>query len=138
MTTDLLPSLLSIDAAAPNGFSDHVAVTVALVPRSAHPPPVNTWRADLAFLSNTVLRESLERDILLLAHEALARSDSALVSGWHSIKQEFVRRVKHYTTVHREATGTGADEWAAISAVETAVEALASGAGNPAELQRAA
>jgi exonuclease III len=36
--TDLLPSLLSIDSAAPNGFSNHVAVTVALVPRSARPP----------------------------------------------------------------------------------------------------
>jgi hypothetical protein len=79
--THLLPSLLSIDTAAPNGFSDHVAVTVALVPRSARLPPVNTWRADLAFLSNTDLRESLERDIVLLAHEALSRSDAALVSG---------------------------------------------------------
>jgi hypothetical protein len=35
--TDLLPSMLSIDTAAPNGFGDHVAVTVALVPRSARP-----------------------------------------------------------------------------------------------------
>jgi hypothetical protein len=46
--------------------------------------------------------------------------------------------MKHFTAVHCEATGTGTDEWAAISAVETAVEALASRGGNPAELQRAA
>jgi hypothetical protein len=36
--TDLMPSLLSIDTAAPNGFSDHVAVTVARAPRSVRPP----------------------------------------------------------------------------------------------------
>jgi hypothetical protein len=89
--TDLMPSLLSIDTAAPSGFSDHVAVTVALVSRSARPPPVNTWRADLACLSNKDRGESLEQDIVLLAHEALSRSNATLVSCWHSFKQEFVR-----------------------------------------------
>jgi hypothetical protein len=45
--------------------------------------------------------------------------------------------VKHYAAVHREATGTGADKWAAISAVEDTGETLAAGGDNPAKLQRA-
>jgi hypothetical protein len=68
--TDLMPSLLGIDTAAPNSISACATL------RTLH-PVVNTWRADLDFLSYTDLRESLERDIVLLAHEALIRSDAA-------------------------------------------------------------
>jgi hypothetical protein len=72
------------------------------------PPPVYTWTLDLTSscpvqVSSTDLREGLERDTVLMAHEALSRSDAAMVSSWLSIKQGFVRSVKHYAVAHREA-----------------------------------
>jgi hypothetical protein len=59
--TDLMPSLLSIDTAAPNGFSDHVAVTVALAPRSARPPQSTRGVNVMRFKARLVAKGFLQR-----------------------------------------------------------------------------
>jgi hypothetical protein len=70
----------------PNGFSGHVGVTSRSASVKNLSPPANTWRADLAFLACRDLRERLERDNVLMAHEALSRFGAALFSGWHDTR----------------------------------------------------